>query len=105
VDETERAERDLGLRVSEVRRAQGWTQQQLADRLKIDVRDVRRIEARANVTIATLVRLARALGVEIGALFNTPASRAKRHPGRPAVKQLEAAEAQPTRKKAPLRKR
>jgi transcriptional regulator with XRE-family HTH domain len=50
----------------------------------VDVRELQRIEAgRVNLTLHTLLRLARALGTPVRALFDPPASRAPRKPGRP----------------------
>jgi transcriptional regulator with XRE-family HTH domain len=79
-----RACQDLGRRVREARTGRGWTQEVAAERLGIDVRELQRIEAgRVNLTLHTLLRLARALGTPIRALFDPPASRAPRKPGRP----------------------
>ena len=83
MDETERVCRNLGQRVIELRKERGWIQQQLADEMQIDARDLRRVEAGDNVTISMLVRLARALDVEIGALFEQPRTKHRRQPGRP----------------------
>lgn len=83
MDETERVCRDLGQRVIELRKERGWIQQRLADEMEIDARDLRRVEAGDNVTVSMLVRLAGALGVEIGALFEPPRTRHRRKPGRP----------------------
>lgn len=82
-DEGERACRNLGQRVIELRKAQGWTQQNLADRMQIDAREVRRIEAGDNLTVFTLVKLAAALGVGVGALFELARESRPRRPGRP----------------------
>ena len=83
MDETERVCRNLGQRVIELRKERGWIQQQLADEMQIDPRDLRREEAGDNVTIGMLVRLAKALGVEIAALFESPRTKHRRQPGRP----------------------
>lgn len=83
MDETERVCRDLGQRVIELRREKGLTQQELAERMEIDPRDLRRVEAGDNVTVHMLVRLARALDVHIRDLFQPPRSRQRRRPGRP----------------------
>jgi hypothetical protein len=50
--------------------------------MQIDAREVRRIEAGDNLTVFMLVKLAGALGVGIGALFE-PAEPIKRRAGRP----------------------
>jgi transcriptional regulator with XRE-family HTH domain len=98
VDEATRVCTDLGLRVIELRRGHGWTQEQLAERSQLDERDVRRIEAGENTTVHTLVRIAHAFRVPIGALFEAPRSRAVRRPGRPAApRSLPAAAENPMR--------
>lgn len=86
VDDSElvRVCRNLGQRIVELRRAQGMTQQALADALRMDVRDLRRLEAGENVTVYTLVRIAQALRTEVAELFQKPATRRRRTPGRPA---------------------
>ncbi len=64
--------------------ARGWTQEVAAERLGIDVRELQRIEAgRVNLTLHSLLRLARALGTSVRDLFDPPASRVPRKPGRP----------------------
>lgn len=83
MDDPDRIARDLGLHVLELRRARGWTQQQLADLMGMDPRDLRRIEGGDNVTLFTLVRLASALEVTLPSLFEAPSSPLKRKPGRP----------------------
>lgn len=68
----------------EVRRERGWTQEQAAERLQLDVRELRRVESgRVNMTVASLARLARGLGTTVRALFDPPANRSPRRPGRP----------------------
>jgi transcriptional regulator with XRE-family HTH domain len=84
VDETERVCRNLGQRVIELRIDRELTQEALAEKMQIEARDLRRIEAGDNVTVHTLVRLARALGVDIPALFDPPKMKHRRRPGRPA---------------------
>ena len=81
-----RAFEDLGRRVREARLMRGWTQETAAERLAIDLKDFQRIEAgKVNVTLRTLVRLARSLRVPLRSLFDPPASRAPRKVGRPRV--------------------
>lgn len=75
--------RDLGQRVIELRLARGWTQEELADRVGVDVRDLRRIERGSNITVRMLVRVARGLAVGVGELFERPTTRHFRKPGRP----------------------
>lgn len=77
---------DLGLRVAELRRSQGLTQQALADRIGWDIRQFQRVESgRGDVAIdlAKLVALANGLGVEIRQLLEAPTERLPRRPGRP----------------------
>lgn len=75
---------DLGRRVREVRRERGWTQEEAAERVGLDVRELRRVEAgRVNMTLASLSRLARGLGTTARALLDPPANRSPRRPGRP----------------------
>lgn len=83
MNETERVCRNLGQRVIELRKEFDLTQEALADRVGIDARDLRRVEAGGNVTVHMLVRFAKALNVEIGALFEAPKARHHREPGRP----------------------
>lgn len=78
-----RACRDVGHRVRELRQAKGWTQEDFAEKLEIEGREVRRIEAGRNLTIRALLRLADALSTNIPDLFQPPKSRPKRKPGRP----------------------
>ena len=73
---------DVGRRVAELRSARGWTQQQAAEHLKMPVNNLQRIERGMNLTIKTLVRLARGLGAPTRALFESPSSR-ERSAGRP----------------------
>jgi transcriptional regulator with XRE-family HTH domain len=51
-------------RIAVIRRAQGLTQEDLAERLQTAPRNVQRIEAGQNLTLRTLERIARALDVE-----------------------------------------
>ncbi len=50
----------------------------------MDVRDLRRLEPGENVTVYTVVRIAQALRTEVAELFQKPATRRRRKPGRPA---------------------
>ena len=73
---------NVGARAAELRRAQGWTQEDLAGRLKIEPQSVQRIERGMNLSIRSLVKLAHALGVPTIALFQAAKS-GERRPGRP----------------------
>ncbi len=75
--------RSLGLRVHEIRRKRGLTQEQTAAELGMEVTNYARIEqGRANVTVKTLLRLAECFDVALIELFRTPKARTVR-PGRP----------------------
>lgn len=80
----QRAFRDLGHRMRELRIERGWTQEVAAERLGVGVRELQRIEAgRVNLTLRSLVRIARALAVPLRSLFDAPETRATRTVGRP----------------------
>ena len=81
----DRATKDVGRRIAELRRERGLTQERFAERLGIAANALQRIElGMQNLTIRSLVRLANGLGVPLASLFEAPApgSRAVR-PGRP----------------------
>jgi transcriptional regulator with XRE-family HTH domain len=84
VDEARRTCRDLGQRIIELRKKRSLTQEQLAEQLLVDARELRRIESGENTTVHTLVKIAQALHVKIGELFELPSMRTIREPGRPA---------------------
>ena len=75
--------RNLGRRVGELRSAKGLTQAQFAEALDVGIAYVGRVEqGRQNATVASLVRIVGALGVEISALFEPSTTRARKR-GRP----------------------
>ena len=77
---------ELGRRINELRAGAGLTQEALAERIAMDVKDVQKIEAgEVNITFRTLVRLADALGCSLGELVAPPTSRAVKV-GRPRKK-------------------
>jgi transcriptional regulator with XRE-family HTH domain len=79
----ERALKDVGRRVAELRRDRGWTQEGFAERIGLQANNLQRIElGMQNLTVRSLVRLANGLGVGLASLFEPPASRAVRT-GRP----------------------
>jgi transcriptional regulator with XRE-family HTH domain len=83
--EPERADQiilNVGRRIAEIREELGWTQQQAAEKLKMPVNNLQRMEMGMNLTIRTLVRLAKGFGVPTRSLLDEPASK-KRRPGRP----------------------
>ncbi len=60
----------LGARLRELRDERGWTLEQTAERAGLHPVSLSRVETGSvNVTVATLVAVTRALGVEIVALF------------------------------------
>jgi transcriptional regulator with XRE-family HTH domain len=77
--------RVIGLRIVELRRAKGVTQEKLAETIGLDARDLRRLEAGANATVSTLNGIARALGVPLATIFEMPVNLNLRRPGRPAA--------------------
>jgi transcriptional regulator with XRE-family HTH domain len=63
----------LGKRIKALRLAVELTQEEAAERAKLDDKHWQDIEAgRTNPTVATLVGIARALGATIAELFETP---------------------------------
>lgn len=75
--------RDLGLRVAELRKRAGLTQEGLAEILGVSIKYVQRIESGSNLTVRSLVKLAQTLSVEPGALLTRPRSRTRPSVGRP----------------------
>jgi len=55
--------------IAELRRQQGVTQERLAELLDVPIQHVSRIEAGQNVTLATIERIAVALGVTVTFVF------------------------------------
>jgi transcriptional regulator with XRE-family HTH domain len=65
--------RHLGRRIAELRRARGWSQEALAERVDRNASYLARIESGARrATLDTLQAIAQELGEPIGALFPTP---------------------------------
>jgi DNA-binding XRE family transcriptional regulator len=61
----------VGARISELRRRQGSSQEQLADRLDVTTQWLSRVEnGHENLTIETLTRIANALSVQVVELFS-----------------------------------
>jgi UDP-N-acetylglucosamine 1-carboxyvinyltransferase len=70
---TQTVQRAVGLRVRELRRARGMTQETMAEKLGMLAPNYARIEqGRQNVTLDTLVRIARALATRTAELFRSP---------------------------------
>ena len=80
----------VGRRIAELRRARGWTQERLAEKVGSSVQWVSRLEAGQNLTLETMAGLARVLDVEVTDLFVPPAPEPPRRPrkdaGRPRAK-------------------
>jgi transcriptional regulator with XRE-family HTH domain len=78
--------RAVGRRVAELRAQNGKTQEELAVDYGASVKALQNIElGRQNLTLLTMARLARALGVEVRTLLDQPATlraNAGRPPGR-----------------------
>ena len=74
VETAERVIEDVGRRVAEMRQMRGWTQQEATEHLKMPLKNLQRIEAGMNVTLRTLVRVARGLGVRACVLLDEPES-------------------------------
>jgi putative transcriptional regulator len=75
---------DLGRRVSELRRARGWTQAEAAAATGMADKDFQAIEnGRRAITVRTALEIANVFGVPLRSLFDQPASREPRRPGRP----------------------
>jgi transcriptional regulator with XRE-family HTH domain len=76
----------VGRRIGDLRRAQGFTQAELAGAVDVSVKYLQRVEAGAeNLTLRSLAGFAVALGVEVAELFVRPGSR-RRKPGRPRAR-------------------
>ena len=73
---------NVGRRIAELRQERGWTQRETAKRLRIEEQSLQRFERGANLTLRTLVNLAKIFGVEPQALFEHAAPQ-ERRPGRP----------------------
>lgn len=58
-------------RISELRRAKGWTQERLAEASGITVRTVQRLEAGNDASLETISLVAKALDVQVGELFQS----------------------------------
>ncbi|MGO8998923.1 MAG: helix-turn-helix domain-containing protein [Polyangiaceae bacterium] len=72
----------VGSRIAELRRGRGWTQQELADRLGMEVQSLQRIERGENLTLRSLVKIGGVLGATTRSLLDAPTS-VERRPGRP----------------------
>ena len=85
--------RTVGQRIAELRAAVGLTQEELADRLGIALKNLQRIEGGQNLTLRSIERIARALGLTPMELFGEPSStRGGGRRTRSAVSRLEGLE-------------
>jgi transcriptional regulator with XRE-family HTH domain len=67
--------RSVGHRIADLRSSLGLTQEQLADRLGIAVKNLQRIESGQNLTLRSVERISMALGLEVIELFAAPLPR------------------------------
>lgn len=86
-DDFEAAKRHLAANIAGLRATRGWSQQEAADAAGLDLKHLQKVEyGSLNVSLATLVRLARAFQTSVGALLEKSASRPQppeRRVGRP----------------------
>jgi transcriptional regulator with XRE-family HTH domain len=82
VEKAENIIANVGARIAEIRRERGWTQQDAAEKFDMEPQSVQRLERGTNLTIRSLVKIARVLGVPMLNLFEPPKSR-ERKAGRP----------------------
>ena len=76
----------VGRRIGELRRNARLSQEKFAERLDVSVQYVSRVESGENLTLHSLAAIAKALGVEVNALFEAPRPEmraSKRGRGRP----------------------
>jgi transcriptional regulator with XRE-family HTH domain len=74
--DADRAIKDIGRRIAEIRRERGLTQEQTAERLGLQTNNLQRIElGMQNLTVRSLVRIANGLGVGLASLCEPPSSR------------------------------
>lgn len=92
----ERVITDIGRRIAELREERGWTQEQFAEKLRMALQNVGRLEqGRSDFRVSTLVRVSRALGCDVARLLEIPTTRAARRPGRPPKRSKKADGAAP----------
>lgn len=64
-------QRHVGVRIAHYRRARGWTQEDLADRIEVSVRYLQSVEGgRENLTLESLVKFSVALRTPVRAFFD-----------------------------------
>ena len=63
-------QRHVGGRIAHFRKARGWTQEDMADRIEVSVRYLQSVEGgRENLTLESLVKFSVALRTTIASLF------------------------------------
>jgi transcriptional regulator with XRE-family HTH domain len=68
--------RDVGRKLRELRMKRGWTQEDVAEKLGIALRNYQVMErGKQNLTLKTIAKLARVLGVRAVQLLEPPKSR------------------------------
>lgn len=72
----------VGRRIAEIRKREGLTQAQLAERLEFSVQYLSRVELGTNLTLGTMVKIANAIGVKVIELMQPGANEPVRR-GRP----------------------
>jgi transcriptional regulator with XRE-family HTH domain len=78
-----RALRALGLRVRALREARGWTLEQAAEAMALDLKHLQKVESGLlNVTMVTLLRIADGFEVPLRELFSESPPEKKRTRGR-----------------------
>ena len=84
----ELAVKNIGRRIGKIRKKKGWTQQEFADRAKVGVGYISKLEMGLNLTVHSIVKFSNVLQVPPGAFFESPNKRQvllgrPRSPGRP----------------------
>jgi transcriptional regulator with XRE-family HTH domain len=86
VEDPQKVIEQVGRRIAELRERADLTQAEIAERVEMTVTNYQRIEhGHQNATIATLVKIAGAIGVPVSALWQDP-ERARAGRGRPVRK-------------------
>jgi transcriptional regulator with XRE-family HTH domain len=74
---------NVGRRVAELRKSEGLTQAQLAERLGFSVQYLSRVELGTNLTLSTMAKLANAFQVTVTDLLQVPGPEMRAKRGRP----------------------
>jgi len=74
----------LGRKIAELRRLRGFTQAQISELANVSLGYWQAIErGTENLSVRSLVRLSKVLGVNVGTLFEQPRLKTPRRTGRP----------------------